>query len=439
MAHCMKFTRAACGHMFKHFERAKDENGEYVKFGNENINLSLTKFNYNLAPDRGISQGEFVRRRCSEVYCLNRKDVNVMCSWVVTLPQDFDFFSVDEFMEETYKFLSARYGEENVISAYVHMDEVNPHMHFAFVPVTYDKKKGLYKVSACEVINRTELKTFHEALEADLRQKLGCKVNILNGATKNGNRAIRELKKGTAIKKIVEADEKIQKKRDIAQKIEDRTKDLAQKLDTLSRDYDAVKRKCEERKERADKWTHSEIELRFKCRDLEDQCDSMRKECDEIREIKDKLEHDVLNLSAKRVEIEDSVRKMQDKRDEIQRICDILSDRAEEEYNQTRFKPLRGSNASYYHKRGELIALYTDGRQRIVGENEYGGFDRQTLADEESGICRVGIFDRERSKRVPETLLRELLAVRDREMPISENLKRLIKQEIQVKNYTKLR
>ena len=39
-------------------------------------------------------------------------------------------------------------AKENVISAYVHFDEVTPHMHYAFVPVVEDKKKGGYKLSA---------------------------------------------------------------------------------------------------------------------------------------------------------------------------------------------------------------------------------------------------------------------------------------------------
>ena len=139
MAHCKKFSKAGCGHMFKHYERAKDEQGEYIKFGNEDIDPTRTHLNYNLAPNRGMTQGEYVRQRCEEVYCLNRKDVNVMCSWVVTMPKDLDPAKTREFMQQTYNFLADRYGEKNVVSAYVHMDEVTPHMHFAFVPVT-DRK-----------------------------------------------------------------------------------------------------------------------------------------------------------------------------------------------------------------------------------------------------------------------------------------------------------
>ena len=202
MAHVMKMTKAACGHMFKHYERAKDKNGEYVKFGNESIDPERTPMNYNLAPDRELSQGDFVRKRCSEVYCMNRKDVNVLCSWVVTVPKDVPEVEHEKFFHATYDFLEKRYGRENVVSAYVHMDEVTPHMHFAFVPVIYDKKKERYKVSAFEVIDRRELTVFHAELEKHLESVLGHEVGILNEATKEGNKSIEELKRGTAQEKL---------------------------------------------------------------------------------------------------------------------------------------------------------------------------------------------------------------------------------------------
>ncbi|MGK0563136.1 plasmid recombination protein, partial [Enterococcus faecalis] len=45
------------------------------------------------------------------------------------------------FFEETYGFLADRYGEKNVLAVVVHNDEKTPHMHFSFVPVTFDEKK----------------------------------------------------------------------------------------------------------------------------------------------------------------------------------------------------------------------------------------------------------------------------------------------------------
>ena len=202
MANVRKFTKAASGHMFAHFERARGRDGEYVKFGNQNINSEKSHLNYNLAPDRGMSQGDFVRKRCSQVYCMNRKDVNVMCSWVVTMPKDLDASRTDEFMKHTYEFLASRYGEENVVSAYVHLDEKTPHMHFAFVPVTHDATKDRDKVSAKEVVSKNELQRFHGELQKHLEERMHCPVNIQNEATKEGNKSIKELQRGTARKEL---------------------------------------------------------------------------------------------------------------------------------------------------------------------------------------------------------------------------------------------
>lgn len=198
MANCAKYTRGAMGHLMKHYERAKDENGEYVKFHNQEIDSNKTHLNYNLAPHRQ-SQLEFLHKRLSEVYCLKRKDVNVMCSWVITAPKELPAERQREFFERSYQFLEKKYGKENVISSYVHMDETQPHMHFAFVPIIYDKKKKREKVSAKEVISKTELQHFHKDFQSEMDKFCECydfdfECNVLNGATANGNRTIQQLK-----------------------------------------------------------------------------------------------------------------------------------------------------------------------------------------------------------------------------------------------------
>lgn len=219
MAHLAKFTKAACGHMFKHYERAKEFNSEtgqveYIKFANQEINPQRTHLNYNLAVHQTMRQGDFIRKRCSEVKLQNRKDVNVMCSWVLTAPKDLPSSEQESFFKASYDFMANRYGEENVISAYVHLDETTPHIHFAFIPITEDKKKGGYKVSAKEVINKRELQAFHQDLDKYLETALGHSVGVLNGSTKDGNKAISELKEKSALERI----EELQNEAVIAQK-----------------------------------------------------------------------------------------------------------------------------------------------------------------------------------------------------------------------------
>lgn len=214
MAHMMKHTKASCGHMFAHFDR-KAEN-----ISNENLDRTRTHLNYNLAIHQQMDQGEFVRKRCSEVRCQNRKDVNVMVSWVITAPKDLPETEHRAFFQASYDFCKKRYGLENVVSAYVHMDEVTPHMHFAFVPVVrtfkHDKKNPciateVKKVSAKECVNRYDLQSFHESLEQYVERELGHKVSILNEATKEGNRSIEELKRQSATERLQQATEKASK------------------------------------------------------------------------------------------------------------------------------------------------------------------------------------------------------------------------------------
>lgn len=199
MAHIQKNTRAATGHLFDHYGRnAEEEKYKYLYRQNDSIDPERTHLNYNLAPSDGKTQQEIFDKRMSQVKCLKRKDVNVMCSWVVTVPKDLDPERTREFMQHTYNFLENRYGKKNVISAYVHMDETTPHMHFAFIPVVFDEKKQTEKVCAKEIIDRHELQIFHDELQNYLENSMGCRVNVLNEATKEGNRSIEELKRGTA-------------------------------------------------------------------------------------------------------------------------------------------------------------------------------------------------------------------------------------------------
>jgi hypothetical protein len=93
-----------------------------------------------------------------------------------------------------------KYGKDNVVSAYVHLDETSPHMHFCFVPVVFDKKKQEYKVNAKQCINKVELKQIHPQIQEYLETKLQTKVSILNGATAGGNKSVEQLKNEEKVK-----------------------------------------------------------------------------------------------------------------------------------------------------------------------------------------------------------------------------------------------
>ena len=202
-----KYTRNALGHMLKHYARAKDQDGKYIQFGNQNIDEYFTQNNYNLANrEDNLSDYEFIKKRTEELNCLKRKDVNVMATWVVTIPQKYvdaigtdDFFTDKEedtyrykFFKATYDFLENKYGKDNVIGGYVHLDETTPHMHFAFIPTVWDNKKQRLKVSAKECLNKKALQRFHPELNAYLNKSLKKELKELGlediGVITNNNR-----------------------------------------------------------------------------------------------------------------------------------------------------------------------------------------------------------------------------------------------------------
>ena len=81
------------------------------------------------------------------------------------------------------------------LQAIVHNDEGGqPHMHFLFIPATSDQKHGGEKICANDVLNKTELRNFHPALQKWLIDH-DVQANILTGITKaqGGNRTVQEL------------------------------------------------------------------------------------------------------------------------------------------------------------------------------------------------------------------------------------------------------
>lgn len=188
MAHLEKYTAAAAGHMFAHYDRTHSSS-------TSNIDESRTAMNYDLAEtDQPLHALDFLHKRMSEIKVLKRANVNVMCDWVITAPESPTPEELPLFFSECYKFLTERYGRENVITAPVHMDETSPHIHYAFVPVVTDKKKGIPKLSAKERITRKDLSTFHQDLTKHMTAVFGRDMGILNGATVVGNKTIKQLK-----------------------------------------------------------------------------------------------------------------------------------------------------------------------------------------------------------------------------------------------------
>lgn len=249
MAHLTSFKiGGACG-ILRHDERTEHDKVEQRK--NECIDNKRTHLNYNLAPKRTGKLLEHIKNICEKnnVRFNNRKDLNVMCSWIVTAPKDLSKDKQPFFFEQCYNFLCQRYGSQYVLSATVHNDETTPHLHFCFIPVGYDKKNDRYTVSSKLVATRTELRNFQLELNKHLERFFGYDVGILNKATKEGNRSIDELKRQSAIERLQEATTEASK---IVSKAQKEAQRVTDSIEPLKVEYEARKayiRACDEASE----------------------------------------------------------------------------------------------------------------------------------------------------------------------------------------------
>ena len=122
----------------KHHERKKD-----AYKSNPDIDVSKSHDNFHIK-DPPDSYRKLIRKRFEEVGCRTRKDSVVLQDSICTASPEFfqgkTSRETEDFFRLAYKFYVKTFGEENILSAVVHLDERTPHMHVCFVPITKDGK-----------------------------------------------------------------------------------------------------------------------------------------------------------------------------------------------------------------------------------------------------------------------------------------------------------
>ncbi|NFP31124.1 hypothetical protein FDC58_18235 [Clostridium botulinum] len=131
-------------------------------YGNKDIDVEKSHLNYHLRkPIENSYEKEFYRIReennlKGNLRLTGKKQSNVACEFLITSDNDF-FRSIGEeqtkrYFQDAYEFACKKCGEDNIISATVHMDETTPHMHLTYIPVVEGVRKGekVNKINASE-------------------------------------------------------------------------------------------------------------------------------------------------------------------------------------------------------------------------------------------------------------------------------------------------
>lgn len=155
-------------------ENERDEN--YKSARNPQIDKSKTYLNYHTMPyeKKYLS---FIDERIKQLSPKRKiKDDAVLITSFI-LGSDKEFFDritaeqQKQFFADCTEFFSIRYGNENVVSAVVHLDESTPHLHFNLMPVTNGR------LCAKELFDRNALRD----LQTDFYEAVGKKYGLERG------------------------------------------------------------------------------------------------------------------------------------------------------------------------------------------------------------------------------------------------------------------
>ena len=149
-------------------ENERDENYKSTK--NPQIDHARTPNNYHIIR-RTEAYLSYIDKRIKEL-ALKRKikdDAVLINSFILGSDEEF-FASLSEeqqkeFFRDSTMYFADLYGEENIISAVVHVDEATPHMHLNLIPVLDER------LCSKQLFDRKALRE----LQSDFHEKVGKK------------------------------------------------------------------------------------------------------------------------------------------------------------------------------------------------------------------------------------------------------------------------
>ena len=194
MAHFEKYTQAQSRQVLQHDARKYSD-------GRDHIDHEKTVENYDLQgrPDPWQFVKDQIKASKDSGGRVNTRTVSLV-SCVVTLPQEYKG-DPDLFFDACKHYLDTIFGEENCVSAWVHKDEKQPHLHYKCTPIVRDGDR--LQFNAKKLLSRTFLQKFHKDLDNYLESFFGARTGVVNGATTHGNQTIQQLKKLSETKKKV--------------------------------------------------------------------------------------------------------------------------------------------------------------------------------------------------------------------------------------------
>ena len=315
-------------------------NRKYKNNRNEEIDLSLSKYNITIAGTKNITNDikEFYKKEFSEAvynYNKNQKDErrkivdylekmdkdsksNIGTEFIFQIGdrEDWENKSLEDKQKtvEIFKKAIPILEEKGIktVNASLHIDETSPHLHLIAVPIIENQKRGLSKqVSQNKVITKTTLKD----IRTEVEKAFITEYNKIYGTNK-------ELKKGSEIeehlqvrdykdtKKVLEIAKKTADKQVLKEKIEQDYKKLA----------DEIKEKEKENNHITNELTKLVTENKEKLKRKKELENSINNIDKENQVYKETLERNKKELEISTADITKEIKELESKNIEIKKI-----------------------------------------------------------------------------------------------------------------------
>ena len=89
---------------------------------------------------------------------------------------------IEEWAKDVYSFVARRFGEENIVSFYVHLDETNVHAHCTLIPM--DKERNRISWRSAFGQNKYEMGKIFSTLHDDFSKEVGKRWGMERGSNK---------------------------------------------------------------------------------------------------------------------------------------------------------------------------------------------------------------------------------------------------------------
>ncbi|WP_339033250.1 plasmid recombination protein [Fusobacterium animalis] len=311
-------------------------NRKYKNNKNEQIDLSLSKYNITLAGTKNITEDmkNFYKSEFAEaVYNYNQKQeredrkivnylekmnndtkTNIAVEFIFQIGDKKDWEDVSledkEKTAEIFKKVMPILEKKGIktVNASLHLDETSPHLHLIAVPIIENQKRGLEKqVSQNKVITKSLIKVVRKEIEETLLQE----YNKIYGTDK-------KLKRGCEIEEHLSVEDYKDTKKilEVAKKVGDRKefkRELDINLSELDEDLKNLKEEIETKKEEQSKLTRLEKELDIVIKELKREKEEKEKEIADLQEnvkSKEEIETELKEKEKDLLEIKNKVDKI---------------------------------------------------------------------------------------------------------------------------------